>query len=42
MVYLLFIILSDILWADPCEYDEEAPATEWKENLNRGCSYIYG
>jgi serine/threonine-protein phosphatase 2B catalytic subunit len=32
----------DLLWADPCENDEEAVSTEWLDNGTRGCSYVFG
>jgi serine/threonine-protein phosphatase 2B catalytic subunit len=32
----------DLLWADPCENDDEAVATEWLDNTTRGCSYVFG
>jgi serine/threonine-protein phosphatase 2B catalytic subunit len=32
----------DLLWADPCENDEDAPFITWSENGNRGCSFIFG
>lgn len=35
-------VFCDILWADPCENDEEAIAMGWSENSSRGCSYVFG
>lgn len=32
----------DLLWADPCENDNEAINIEWNDNTVRGCSYIFG
>ena len=32
----------DILWADPCEDDEEALKIEWNTNTVRGCSFVFG
>ena len=32
----------DLLWADPCENDDEALNMEWSDNSTRGCSYIFG
>lgn len=35
-------IICDLLWADPCEIDEQAPNMEWETNATRGCSYVFG
>ena len=35
-------IICDLLWADPCEIDEQAPMMEWETNATRGCSYVFG
>jgi serine/threonine-protein phosphatase 2B catalytic subunit len=32
----------DLLWADPCENDEEALNVEWDDNKTRGCSFVFG
>jgi len=34
--------ICDILWADPCENDNEAILLEFTENSVRGCSYVFG
>lgn len=33
---------SDLLWSDPCENDDQAINTEYIENEQRGCSYVFG
>ena len=35
-------LLSDILWSDPCENDNDALNVNWCENENRGCSFVFG
>lgn len=35
-------LLCDILWADPCEHDNDAIETGFKENSVRGCSVVFG
>ena len=37
-----FSLLSDILWSDPCENDDDALNVNWCENENRGCSFVFG
>jgi len=34
--------LCDLLWADPCENEEEAVSLEWLDNSTRGCSFVFG
>lgn len=34
-------IMCDILWSDPAE-DEVANKTEWIDNEERECSYVFG
>ena len=34
--------MCDLVWADPCEKDDEALNIEWSENKTRGCSFIFG
>lgn len=33
---------SDLLWCDPCENDDEAQDVDYKDNEQRGCSYVFG
>lgn len=41
--YNTFInLFSDLLWCDPCENDEEALEVDYKNNEQRGCSYVFG
>lgn len=35
-------LLCDIIWADPCSKDEEAGRFDFKNNKNRGCSFVFG
>jgi serine/threonine-protein phosphatase 2B catalytic subunit len=34
--------MCDLLWADPCENDEEAISMGWSDNSSRGCSFVFG
>ena len=38
----MFIIISDLLWADPLEDYNEEPNAMFYINEARGCSYSYG
>ena len=34
--------MCDLLWSDPCDKDEDAAKTNFINNSNRGCSYVFG
>lgn len=35
-------ILCDLMWADPIESDTDAISISFKDNVTRGCSYVFG
>ena len=35
-------VFCDLLWADPCENEDEAQGIEYASNQVRGCSYVFG
>ena len=34
--------MCDLLWSDPCDKEEDAAKTNFINNTNRGCSYVFG